>query len=61
MIERTRNVPGERTHDYSWDADRTTGFEKSTFIYDAEGHLIGVDYSPARAVPREEPVDTEKV
>jgi hypothetical protein len=46
MIERARTI--ERRHDYRWNADRTTGFEQSTFLYDAEGRLIGVDYLPAR-------------
>ena len=46
MIDRAQN--GERRHEYRWDADRATGFEQSTFIYDAEGRLLGVDYLPAR-------------
>ena len=33
--------------EYRWPVDRDSGFEKSTLIYDAEGHLIAVDYSRA--------------
>lgn len=51
MIDRARS-----RHDYRWDADRDTGFEKSTFIYDAEGRLIGIDYLPVRTAPADVPV-----
>ena len=50
MSTRERTVWPDRRHDFRWDADRTTGFEKATFLYDAEGRLIAVDYSsPSRA------------
>ena len=48
----------ERRVDYRWSADRDAGFEKSTFIYDAEGRLIAVDYAPQRTAPPEPPPAT---
>jgi hypothetical protein len=51
--ERTAS-PGSRL-EYRWDVDRNEGFEKSTFIYDAQGHLIAVDYGSPPAQRREPP------
>jgi len=39
--------PGSRL-EYRWEVDRTEGFDQATLIYDAQGHLIAVDYGTSR-------------
>lgn len=48
MKSRERTAPPDSRVEYRWTADHDAGFEKSTFIYDAEGRLIAVDYTTPR-------------
>jgi YD repeat-containing protein len=53
MKPKERAASPDSRVEYRWAADRDGGFEKSTFIYDAEGRLIAVDYATRRVVQRE--------
>ncbi|HYH07799.1 MAG TPA: hypothetical protein VEK11_12150 [Thermoanaerobaculia bacterium] len=44
--------------EYRWPSDREQGFEKVAFVYDRNGRLSGIDFTPLkiprRGVPKSE-------
>ena len=58
MARTQQQTPNSRT-EYRWRVDTAEGFEKTSYIYDANGRLAGIDYKPRRATRIEKPVARE--
>lgn len=53
MNQKHDQPPNSRI-DYRWRVDREQGFDRASFLYDANGRLRAIDYPPVRSPKREE-------
>lgn len=48
MARTEQQKPSTNRIDYRWRVDLEEGFEQTSYIYDAEGHLKAIDYKVRR-------------
>jgi hypothetical protein len=59
MARTQQQQPPHSRVDYRWRVDSEEGFEQTSYLYDANGRLAGIDYKTRRAVKARKPAGRE--